>query len=91
MVDNGRIKALSEAFAKHDVVIAEVGRWCNLMDPDPENRRKNLQTVTDGLALAEAIGAGFSGFPWATSSASSRFMADLNVWSDTQTEMRHNT
>ena len=52
-----RIKALSDAFAKHDVVIAEVGRWCNLLDPDPEKRRTNLQTVTEGLALAEAVGA----------------------------------
>jgi sugar phosphate isomerase/epimerase len=55
--DDARIRAFAEAFAKHDVVIAEVGRWCNLLDADPEKRRKNLQTVTDGLALAEAIGA----------------------------------
>jgi sugar phosphate isomerase/epimerase len=55
--DTARIRALAEAFAKHDVVIAEVGRWCNLLDPDPEKRRKNLATVTEGLALAEAIGA----------------------------------
>ena len=55
--DTARISALRDAFAKHDVVIAEVGRWCNLLDPDPEKRRKNLQTVTDGLALAEAVGA----------------------------------
>jgi sugar phosphate isomerase/epimerase len=55
--DADRIRALSEAFARHDVVIAEVGRWCNLLDADPEKRRQNLQTVTDGLALAEAIGA----------------------------------
>ena len=55
--DTDRIRALSEAFAKHDVVIAEVGRWCNLLDADPEKRRQNLETVTEGLALAEAIGA----------------------------------
>jgi sugar phosphate isomerase/epimerase len=55
--DTDRIKALTAAFAKQDVVIAEVGRWCNLMDADPEKRKKNLETVTDGLALAEAIGA----------------------------------
>ena len=30
---------------------------CNLLDADPAERRKNLQTVTDGLALAEAVGA----------------------------------
>jgi sugar phosphate isomerase/epimerase len=55
--DKERISALTEAFARHDVVIAEVGRWCNLLDTDPEKRRKNLETVTEGLALAEAIGA----------------------------------
>src|SRR5512143_29448 len=55
--DTDRIRALSDAFAKHDVVIAEVGRWCNLLDADPEKRRKNLEAVTEGLALAEAIGA----------------------------------
>ena len=55
--DADRIRALSEAFAKHDVVIAEVGRWCNLLDADLEKRRKNLEAVTEGLALAEAIGA----------------------------------
>jgi sugar phosphate isomerase/epimerase len=55
--DTERIRALSEAFAKHDVVIAEVGRWCNLMEADPEKRRQNLENVTEGLALAEAIGA----------------------------------
>jgi len=52
-----RIRTLEQAFAKHDVVIAEVGRWCNLLDADPEKRRKNLQNVTEGLALADAIGA----------------------------------
>jgi sugar phosphate isomerase/epimerase len=55
--DSARIRAFADAFAKHDVVIAEVGRWVNLLENDSEKRRKNLQTVTDGLALAEAIGA----------------------------------
>jgi len=55
--DTGRIKALSDAFAKHDVTIAEVGRWCNMMDADPVKRRKNIENVTEGLALAEAVGA----------------------------------
>jgi sugar phosphate isomerase/epimerase len=52
-----KIRAFAAAFAKHDVVIAEVGRWCNLLESDPEKRRQNLQLVTDGLALAESIGA----------------------------------
>lgn len=57
LTDTDRIRALREAFAQHDVVIAEVGRWVNLLDADPDQRRENLQTVIDGLALAEAVGA----------------------------------
>lgn len=55
--DSTRIRAISEAFAKQDVVIAEVGRWVNLLDADPAKQRANLKLVTDGLALADAIGA----------------------------------
>jgi len=55
--DRERLRATVEAFARHDVAIAEVGRWVNLLDPDPEARRKNVTTVTEGLALAEAVGA----------------------------------
>jgi sugar phosphate isomerase/epimerase len=57
LTDTDRIRAYTEAFARHDVVIAEVGRWYNLLDPDTEKQRQNLKRVTDGLALAEAIGA----------------------------------
>jgi sugar phosphate isomerase/epimerase len=55
--DTERIKATVDAFARHDVVIAEVGRWVNLLASDPDERRKNTQTVIDGLALAEVTGA----------------------------------
>jgi len=55
--DGAAIRAYETAFAKHDVVIAEVGRWVNLLEADPQKRQQNLQTVTDGLALADAIGA----------------------------------
>ena len=55
--DADRLRALSAAFAKHEVVLAEVGRWCNLMDADADKRRKNLEVVSEGLALAEALGA----------------------------------
>lgn len=55
--DTDRIQAARKAFAKHGVVIAEVGRWVNLLDSDPEKRKANLQRVTDGLVLAEAIDA----------------------------------
>ena len=55
--DRDRIRAIEAAFARQDVAIAEVGRWCNLLDPDPEKRRRNLDSVIDGLALADAVGA----------------------------------
>jgi sugar phosphate isomerase/epimerase len=55
--DPARIKALRAAFAKQGVVIAEVGRWVNLLDADPQKRRANLKQVTDGLALADELGA----------------------------------
>jgi sugar phosphate isomerase/epimerase len=55
--DAESVRATAKAFAKQDVTIAEVGRWCNLLDADPEKRRANLENVTEGLALAEAVGA----------------------------------
>lgn len=55
--DKDRIRDYRAAFARHDIVIAEVGRWVNLLDADPARRQENLQRVTEGLALAEEIGA----------------------------------
>ncbi len=55
--DKERIREITAAFSKHDLVIAEVGRWCNLLDSDSAKRAANLKTVTEGLALAEAVGA----------------------------------
>ena len=55
--DTDRVQAIQRAFARHDLTIAEVGRWCNLLDADPEQRRRHLQRVTEGLALADEIGA----------------------------------
>lgn len=55
--DTERIREIREAFQQNDLVIAEVGRWCNLLDPDEQKRKENLQRVTEGLALADEIGA----------------------------------
>jgi len=55
--DSTRIRAIANAFAKQEVIIAEVGRWVNLLDSDSDKRRANLSLVTDGLTLAEEIGA----------------------------------
>jgi len=55
--DTARIKEIQEAFAAQNVVIAEVGAWKNMLDPDPVKRRANLDYVTGRMALAEAVGA----------------------------------
>jgi len=57
LTDETRIHDIERAFARHDVVIAEVGRWVNLLDADATKRAANLRTVTDGLRLAELVGA----------------------------------
>jgi sugar phosphate isomerase/epimerase len=51
------IKAIQKSYADANVVIAEVGAWKNMLDPDSEKRRQNLDYVTERCALAEAVGA----------------------------------
>jgi sugar phosphate isomerase/epimerase len=51
------IRAIEQAFAAENVAIAEVGAWCNMLDPDPAKRRQNLDYVTERMALADAVGA----------------------------------
>ena len=53
----GRIRAIRDAFTAENVVIAEVGAWKNMLDPDPAARKANLAYVADRLALADAVGA----------------------------------
>ena len=55
--DTAHIRAIESGFAAENVVIAEVGAWCNMLDPDSEKRRKNLEYVTERMALADAVGA----------------------------------
>lgn len=55
--DSARVKAIEKAYAAAGVAIAEVGAWVNMLDPDAEKRKKNLQYVEQRLALAEAVGA----------------------------------
>ncbi len=51
------LRAIQKAYAAENVVIAEVGAWKNMLDPDAEKRRQNLEYVTERCALAEAVGA----------------------------------
>ena len=55
--DAEHIKAIREAFAKENVVIAEVGAWKNMLDPDAAKRHDNLAYVIERCALAEEVGA----------------------------------
>jgi len=55
--DSVRVREIEKAFAAENVVIAEVGAWVNMLDPDLEKSRKNLRYVIERLALAEAVGA----------------------------------
>ena len=54
---NGNPSEIRKAFAAEDVVIAEVGAWRNMLDPDPGKRRDNLRYVADRLHFADACGA----------------------------------
>ena len=55
--DAARIQALRKAFEEAKVVIAEVGAWKNMLDPDPIKRLENRSYVTERCALAEVVGA----------------------------------
>lgn len=55
--DRQRITEIRKAFEAEDVLIAEVGVWVNIMDTDEEKRKKNLEAVCRGLALADEVGA----------------------------------
>ena len=55
--DVARNREIVKGFAAENVVIAEVGAWKNMMDPDADKRRENRQYVMQRMALAEAVGA----------------------------------
>jgi sugar phosphate isomerase/epimerase len=55
--DTARNQEILKAFAAENVVIAEVGAWKNMMDPDADQRRENRRYVAQRMALAEAVGA----------------------------------
>jgi sugar phosphate isomerase/epimerase len=52
-----RIRAIRDAFAADHVVIAEVGAWKNMLDPDATAQKANIEYVIERLALADAVGA----------------------------------
>src|ERR1044072_4924310 len=50
-------REVEKALAAEAGVIAEVGAWTNMLDPDNAKRRANMQYVAERLALADAVGA----------------------------------
>ena len=52
-----KIEAVRTAFAKQNVVIAEVGAGVNMMDANAAARKKNLMYVAERLQLADEVGA----------------------------------
>lgn len=55
--DDALIRDIERAFEAEGVVIAEVGAWVNLLDPDETKRKANFQYVAERMALADAVGA----------------------------------
>lgn len=55
--DRAHITAIRDAFSKENVVIAEVGAWKNMLDPDDAVRKAALDYVTERMALADEVGA----------------------------------
>lgn len=55
--DSTRWQAIEAAFKAEGVLIAEVGAWKNMLDPDAAARKANLEYVISRLALADAVGA----------------------------------
>jgi sugar phosphate isomerase/epimerase len=54
--DTAKAKEIAAAFAAENVILAEVGAWKNMLEPDAEKRKANLSYVVERLALAEAVG-----------------------------------
>ena len=55
--ETSEIDRYRDAARGEDLLIAEVGAWCNPMDPDPEKRKQNRLHCTRQLELAEYVGA----------------------------------
>ena len=58
MADGKLLAAWEKAFAAEDVVLAEIGIWRNLVDPDETARKANMAFAAEKLAVADAVGAG---------------------------------
>ena len=57
LADADGIRAYRQAFEAHDIMIAEVGFWRNMLDTDEPARRANRRSMAEALAVAEELGA----------------------------------
>ena len=53
----GQVNEFVRAAGDNDLVIAEVGIWNNMLDPDPEKRCRNFEMAVRRLETAEYVGA----------------------------------
>jgi sugar phosphate isomerase/epimerase len=51
------VKSFREEAKKSNILIAEVGAWSNMLDPDESAREKAIEQNINALELADAIGA----------------------------------
>lgn len=58
LTDGDRLVAIEGAFAAENVQLAEIGIWRNLIAPEPDVRKANLDFAIERLAIADAVGAG---------------------------------
>ena len=54
--DPERIRAIRNAFARRDVMLAEIGVWNNMLHPDPGQRTVNVEANVQTLALGDELG-----------------------------------
>ncbi|MCL5269735.1 MAG: sugar phosphate isomerase/epimerase, partial [bacterium] len=57
LADMDYLRAVRDAFAREDILIAEAGAWRNLVPLDAEKRRQAFDFVCERLAVADEIGA----------------------------------
>jgi len=55
--DSAKLQEFKAVMKEHDIVIAEVGAWCNPLHPDKEQAEANVQHMIKRLCLAEELEA----------------------------------
>ncbi len=55
--DKEKIVACKTALKENDIVLSEVGAWCNILSPDKTEAEKNIEYMIERLRLADALEA----------------------------------